>query len=66
VYLNNDVNYLQEKESFLGNPERVSVIDPIAYQTKANKNTLDDIQIRRTTFYDKKNNLWRQEANEMI
>ena len=26
---------------FLGNPERVNVLDPIAYQTRANRNTLD-------------------------
>lgn len=43
VYTNNDVNYVQSGEQFLGNPERVNVIDPIAYQTRANKNTLDDI-----------------------
>lgn len=37
---------------FLGNPERVNVMDPIAYQTRANRNTLDGgIQVRRTTFY---------------
>lgn len=37
---------------FLGNPERVNVLDPIAYQTRANGNTIDGgIQIRRTTFY---------------
>ena len=44
---------------FLGNPERVNVLDPIAYQTNANGNTIDGgIQIRRTTFYNKKAGLW--------
>ena len=52
--------------SFLGNPERVNVLDPIAYQTKANKNTLDGgIQVRRTTFYNKKAGVWMGD-NEML
>jgi len=51
VYQSNDINYVGTDEGFLGNPERVNVIDPIAYQTNANANTLDDVQIRRTTFY---------------
>jgi len=57
TYQNDDGLYLGTKveEGFLGNPERVSILDPIAYQTEANSNTLDDIQIRRTAFYDKKN-----------
>jgi hypothetical protein len=44
---------------FLGNPEKVNVMDPIAYQTRANKNTLDGgIQVRRTSFYNKKAGVW--------
>jgi len=43
---------VQLNSQFLGNPERVNVLDPIAFQTRANGNTLDGgIQIRRTTFY---------------
>jgi len=43
---------VQLNSQFLGSPERVNVLDPIAYQTQANGNTLDGgIQIRRTTFY---------------
>ena len=37
---------------FLGNPERVQVLDPVAYQTAANSNKIaGDIAVRRTTFY---------------
>jgi len=51
---------------FLGNPERVNVLDPIAYQTRANGNTIDGgIQIRRTTFYNKKAGLWQGENSMM-
>lgn len=43
---------LQTSAKFLGNPERVSVLDPIAYQTLANSNKVaGDISVRRTTFY---------------
>jgi hypothetical protein len=43
---------VQLSSKFLGSPERVNVLDPIAYQTRANGNTIDGgIQIRRTTFY---------------
>jgi len=46
------LDFVQLNTKFLGNPERVNVLDPIAYQTRANGNTLDGgIQIRRTTFY---------------
>jgi len=46
------LDFVQTGAQFLGNPERVNVLDPIAYQTRANGNTLDGgIQIRRTTFY---------------
>ena len=43
---------VQLNSQFLGSPERVNVLDPIAFQTRANGNTLDGgIQIIRTTFY---------------
>ena len=46
------LDLVQLDSQVLGNPERVNVLDPIAYQTRANGNTLDGgIQIRRTTFY---------------
>ena len=46
------LDFVQLDSKFLGSPERVNVLDPIAYQTRANGNTLDGgIQIRRTTFY---------------
>lgn len=46
------LDFVQLDSQFLGNPERVNVLDPIAFQTRANGNTLDGgIQIRRTTFY---------------
>ena len=38
-------------------PERVHVLQPIAYQYRANTN----LPGPRTTFYDKQNGLWRQE-----
>jgi len=47
----NDVAYVGTGEQFLGNPERVEIKDPISYQTRANANNLDGIQIRRTSFY---------------
>ena len=47
----------QTGNQFLGNPERVSVLDPIAYQTRANSNSIDGgIQIRRTSFYAQNGN----------
>jgi len=49
---------------FLGNPERVNVIDPIAYQARANSNSIDGgIQIRRTAFYNKKHGVWMGESD---
>ena len=46
------LDLVQLDSQFLGNPERVNVLDPIAYQTRANGNTIDGgIQIRRTAFY---------------
>jgi len=51
---------------FLGNPERVTVLDPIAYQTRANTNTIDgDIAIRRTAFYNKKHGVWMGETDRL-
>ena len=49
---------LDDLVQFSGNPERVSIMDPIAYQTRANSNHLDDydgssFDIKRTTFYAK-------------
>ena len=46
------LDLVQLDSKFLGSPERVNVLDPIAFQTQANGNTIDGgIQIRRTTFY---------------
>jgi len=54
------------QSEFLGNPERVTVLDPIAYQTRANTNKIDgDIAIRRTTFYNKKHGVWMGETDRL-
>jgi len=62
-----DPSYKEEaaiQTEFLGNPERVTVLDPIAYQTKANTNKIDgDVAIRRTTFYNKKHGVWMGETD---
>jgi len=60
------LDFVQTDAEFLGSPERVNVLDPIAYQTRANGNTIDGgIQIRRTTFYNKKAGLWQGENSMM-
>lgn len=44
------------------NPEKVNVLEPEAYQQKANTNTPNI----RTTFYDKQNNLWKFDEKKSI
>ena len=41
--------------------DKVHTLEPIAFQHRAQTNTLDGQSIIRTTFYDKQNRLWRQE-----
>lgn len=43
-------------------PEKVHVLEPIAYQNRANTNKPNI----RTTFYDKKNGLWRSDVGKQI
>lgn len=46
-----------DEEDLQLEPERVHVLEPIAHQWRANTN----LPGPRTTFYDKKNGMWRQE-----
>jgi hypothetical protein len=51
----------EEEADLLTNPEGVHHLEPIAFQHRANSNTIAGEAVARTTFYDKQNRLWRQE-----
>ena len=49
------ITSLDDYVQFAGNPEGVSILDPVSYQFKANSNYLSEngvnFDIKRTTFY---------------
>jgi hypothetical protein len=51
-----------KKKEEIHEPEKVVILQPLAYQERANTN----VPNQRTTFYDKRNGIWREQMMESL